>query len=130
MEQDGRYYAFHFDDVCAAVNYCDSLVPHVVTRLRSGEREGIDGPAIWFHVAAKSPKPAKGCDLLMTRGAILAALEGGLPTPHVGPLTRCQLPAGAVLVLGDDQRQSPVQARGPRSKETEQILAQVVQLSA
>jgi len=128
MEQVGRYYAFHFDDICAAVNYCNTLVPHVVRRLRSGDREGVDGPAIWFHVA--QPSEVRGCDLLMTRGAILAALEGGLPTPQIGPATRAGLPAGAVLVLGDDQRQAPIRVRGPRPQETERLLDQMVQLSA
>ena len=130
MDQEGRYYAFHFDDVLAAVNYCGSLVPHVVSRLRSGEREGIDGPAIWFHVAPRPMSLDGGCDLLMTRGAILAALEGGLSTPQIGPATRCQLPAGAVLVLGDDYRQAPIAERGPRPKDAEETLERFIQLSA
>jgi hypothetical protein len=101
--QSGRYYAVHFENVATAVDYCGAIVPHVVKRLRSGHAEGIDAPAVWFHTAG----PA-GCDLLMTRGAILAALEGGMRTPPVGPSTRTLLPAGAVLVLGEDQRQAPL----------------------
>lgn len=125
--QDGRYYAFHFDDVSAAVNYCSDLVPHVVSRLRSGEREGIDGPAVWFHhMAGGIGSAIRGCDLLMTRGAVLAALEGGMPTPPISPATRSGLPAGAVLVLGDDTRQAPVRLRGPRPRDTEVLLDQIM----
>src|SRR4051812_5335142 len=96
--QNGRYYAVHFESVAVAVDYCGAIVPHVVKRLRSGRNDGVDAPAIWFHAHAAAD--SRGCDLLMTRGAILAALEGGMRTPNVGPATRSALPAGAVLVLG------------------------------
>jgi hypothetical protein len=129
--QSGRYYAVHFDDVATAVDYCGAMVPHVVKRLRSGgvELDGIDAPAIWFHHLPRDGDVI-GCDLLMTRGAILAALEGGMRTPPVGPSLRTTLPAGAVLVLGEDMRQAPVRARGPRPADAEKILDQVIQLSA
>lgn len=125
--QNARYYAVHFDDVLHAVDYCSEIVPHVVKRLRSGSGDGIDAPAIWFHTLPKSEQRA-GCDLLMTRGAIVAALEGGMRTPPVGPSLRTVLPTGAVLVLGEDPRQAPV--RGPRPADAEKILQQVIQLSA
>ncbi|HET9425766.1 MAG TPA: hypothetical protein VFO55_10375 [Gemmatimonadaceae bacterium] len=126
--QSGRYYAVHFSDLGAAVDYCGEMVPHVVRRLRSGRSDGIDAPAIWFHTHPRSDSGPPGCDLLMTRGAILAALEGGMRTPPVGPSLRQTLPAGAVLVLGEDRRQAPI--RGPRPADAEKILEQVIQLSA
>jgi hypothetical protein len=127
--QSGRYYAVHFENVATAVEYCSAIVPHVVKRLRSGDVESVDAPAIWFHTL-RDPGSPKGCDLLMTRGAILAALEGGMRTPAASPATRTTLPAGAVLVLGEDARQAPLRTRGPRPADTEKILDQVIQLSA
>jgi hypothetical protein len=127
--QSGRYYAVHFDSVATAVDYCGAMVPHVVKRLRSGCADGLDAPAIWFH-ATRDTSAATGCDLLMTRGAIVAALEAGMQTPSAGPSSRMTLPAGAVLVLGEDQRRAPIAARGPRPEDTEKILDQVIQLSA
>ena len=85
--QSGRYYAVHFESVATAVDYCSAIVPHVVKRLRSGNADGIDAPAIWFHKALAPGQPAT-CELLMTRGAILAALEGGMRTPAAGPTAR------------------------------------------
>jgi hypothetical protein len=128
--QTGRYYAVHFENVAHAVDYCGEMVPHVVKRLRSGGVDGVDAPAIWFHSPPKTADAPAGCDLLMTRGAILAALEGGMRTPPVGPATRMTLPPGAVLVLGEDMRQAPLRSRGPRPADTERILDQVIQLSA
>ena len=127
--QSGRYYAVHFENVATAVDYCSAIVPHVVKQLRSGNVDRIDAPAIWFHML-RDQGSVRGCDLLMTRGAILAALEGGMRTPPVGPSTRTTLPAGAVLVLGEDLRQAPIRTRGPRPADTEKILDQVIQLSA
>ena len=126
--QSGRYYAVHFEEVAAAVDYCGAIVPHVVKRLRSGQVGSVDAPAIWLHTLRDAG--ARGCDLLMTRGAVLAALEGGMRTPPVGPSLRTSLPAGAVLVLGEDDRQAPIRTRGPRPADTEKILEQVIQLSA
>ena len=128
--QSGRYYAVHFDDVATAVDYCGAIVPHVVKRLRSGSSDGIDAPAIWFHSLPREAAGPKGCDLLMTRGAILAALEGGMRTPPASPSSRTTLPAGAVLVLGQDPRQAPLRTRGPRPADAERILEEVIQLSA
>ena len=129
--ESGRYYAVHFEDIVTAVDYCSEMVPHVVKRLRSGQADGIDAPAIWFSTLPRSASgSAAGCDLLMTRGAVLAALEGGLRTPSPGPSMRTTLPAGAVLVLGEDMRQAPIRTRGPRPADAEKILDQVIQLSA
>src|SRR3954464_11868575 len=115
---NARYYQVHFDDVLQAVDYCSEIVPHVVRRLRGTHRDGVEAPAIWFHTLPKTPDAHPGCDLLMTRGAILAALEGGMRTPAVGPQLRAVLPEGAVLVLGEDPRQAPVRKRGPRPADT------------
>jgi hypothetical protein len=113
---DGRYYAFHFDDVSAAVDYCGALVPHVVSRLLIGEGDGVEeSPAIWFHAAPRSSDGRAGCDLLMTRGAILAAVAGGLETPRIGPGMRAALPPGSVLVLGEDSHEPPIVPRTRRS---------------
>jgi hypothetical protein len=109
---DGRYYAIHFDDVSSAVNYCGAMVPHLVTRLRTGERDGIESPAIWFH---RDVEASPGCDLILTRGAILAAMAGALQTPSMNPTSRTSLPAGAVLVLGEDSRQAPIATRTRQS---------------
>lgn len=128
--QDGRYYAVHFDEIAAAVNYCGRIVPHVVSRLRGGYSDGIDSPAVWLHVAPCLPGLPTGCDLLLTRGAVAAAVEGGLPTPQISGATRTVLPTGAVLVLGDDARSSPMRVRGPRPRDTERLLDQIIQLSA
>lgn len=131
MDQlSGRYYAVHFENVAHAVDYCGQMVPHVVKRLRSGRSDGVDAPAIWFHTPPPSGGASAGCDLLLTRGAVVAALEAGMRTPPAGPSLRTTLPAGAVLVLGDDLRQAPVRKRGPRPAEAEKILEQVIQLSA
>ena len=127
--QSGRYYAVHFESVATAVDYCGAIVPHVVKRLRSRGVDIADAPAIWFHTP-REPDAPKGCDLLMTRGAILAALEGGMRTPPVGPSSRLTLPPGAVLVLGEDHRQAPIRTRGPRPADAERTLEQVIQLSA
>jgi hypothetical protein len=127
--QSGRYYAVHFESVATAVDYCGAIVPHVVKRLRSGNTDGVDAPAIWFHTL-RDPGSSTGCDLLMTRGAVLAALEGGMRTPAGGPSMRTTLPAGAVLVLGEDVRQAPIRSRGPRPADAERILDEVIQLSA
>src|SRR3954466_9274436 len=126
--QSGRYYAVHFENIATAVDYCGAIVPHVVKRLRTGS-DGVDAPAIWFHTL-RDPSSPSGCDLLMTRGAILAALEGGMRTPPAGPSSRTTLPPGAVLVLGEDVRQAPLRTRGPRPADTEKILDQFIQLSA
>jgi hypothetical protein len=128
--QSGRYYAVHFENVATAVNYCGEIVPHVVKRLRSGNSDGVDAPAIWFHSSPRTTQGSSGCDLLMTRGAILAALEGGMRTPPVGPSLRTTLPSGAVLVLGEDMRQAPLRTRGPRPAEAEKTLEKIIQLSA
>jgi len=130
--QSGRYYAVHFDNIATAVDYCGAMVPHLVERLRSGGMiaDGVDAPAIWFHHPPRDGNAVAGCDLLMTRGAILAALEGGMRTPPVGPSLRTTLPPGAVLVLGEDMRQAPIRTRGPRPSDAEKILDQVIQLSA
>jgi len=127
--QSGRYYAVHFENIATAVDYCGAIVPHVVKRLRSGNVDGIDAPAIWFHTI-RDPGSPQGCDLLMTRGAILAALEGGMRTPAAGPSSRTTLPAGAVLVLGEDLRQAPLRTRGPRPADAEKTLERFIQLSA
>ena len=130
MEQNGRYYAVHFENVGHAVDYCGQMVSHVVKRLRAGCADGLDAPAIWFHMPPKPADAPAGCDLLMTRGAIVAALEGGMRTPPVGPALRTVLPAGAVLVLGEDLRQAPLRTRGPRPADSEKILEQLIRLSA
>jgi hypothetical protein len=108
---EGRYFAMHFDDVSSAVNYCGALVPHVVAQLRTVEGDGIESPAIWFSAALQPGESGRGCDLLMTRGAILAAVAGGLQTPPMTAATRTALPPGAVLVLGEDSRQAPMVPR-------------------
>ena len=128
--QSGRYYAVHFENVATAVDYCGAIVPHVVKRLRSGAKDGIDAPAIWFHAIPRTADGKSACDLLMTRGAILAALEGGMRTPAATPASRTALPPGAVLVLGEDLRQAPLRTRGPRPADAERILDEVIQLSA
>jgi hypothetical protein len=127
--QSGRYYSVPFESVATAVDYCGAIVPHVVKRLRGGNVDGMDAPAIWFHTSRETGA-LSSCELLMTRGAILAALEGGMRTPPAGPATRTTLPPGAVLVLGEDLRQAPLRTRGPRPADTEKILDQVIQLSA
>jgi hypothetical protein len=127
---DGRYYAIHFDDVSTAVNYCGALVPHVVTLLRTGERDGIESPAIWFSAANVAGEALKGCDLLLTRGAVLAAVAGGLQTPLMTPASRTTLPAGAVLVLGEDSRQAPLKPNMRRRMPTLIAPNRVTQRSA
>ena len=127
--QGGRYYSVHFETVATAVDYCSAIVPHVVKRLRSGDLDGMDAPAIWFYRELAGGRQT-ACELLMTRGAILAALEGGMRTPPAGPASRTTLPPGAVLVLGEDLRQAPLRTRGPRPADTEKILDQFIQLSA
>jgi hypothetical protein len=127
---DGRYYAIHFDDVSSAVNYSGALVPHVVARLRSGERDGIDSPAIWFSAANVPGEKLQGCELLLTRGAVLAAVAGGLQTPVMTPSSRTSLPAGAVLVLGEDSRQAPLKPNMRRRLPTLVAPNRVTQRSA
>jgi hypothetical protein len=127
--QSERYYSVPFESVATAVDYCSAIVPHVVKRLRAGNVDGMDAPAIWFHTNRECG-PLAGCELLMTRGAILAALEGGMRTPQASPSSRTTLPPGAVLVLGEDLREAPLRTRGPRPADAEKILDRFIQLSA
>jgi hypothetical protein len=105
---EARYYPVHFDDVSAAVNYCGALVPHLVDRLRTRQSEPGESPAIWFHARTDDDGKSAGCDLLMTPSAILAAVSGQLRAPRIDSASRTSLPAGAVLVLGEDARQAPL----------------------
>src|SRR4051812_42857199 len=105
---EARYYAIHFDDVSSAVDYCGALVPHLVSRLRATPGDPGESPAIWFHSRSDADGKQVGCDLLMTPSAILAAISGQLRVPRIDVALRTSLPAGAVLVLGEDTRQAPV----------------------
>jgi len=114
MDVEARYYAIHFDDVSSAVDYCGALVPHLVSRLRTTQTDPGESPAIWFHPRTDADGRSAGCDLLMTPSAILAAISGQLRAPRIDVASRTALPAGAVLVLGEDTRQAPAGPAGRR----------------
>lgn len=110
------YQALYFDDVAAAVEYCDRLVSFVVPRVGGGEagyRHGTPRPAVWFHVPPRSTRSTRdGCYLFLSAGAMMAAERAGIgPAGEVsGALSRSALPPGSVLVLGDDPADVPVAA--------------------
>lgn len=102
------YHALYFDDVAAAVEYCDRLVSFVVPRAGGGGegyQHGTPRPAVWFHVPPRSTRTTRdGCYLFLSAGAVMAAERAGIgPTVEPsGELPRTALPAGSVLVLGED----------------------------
>ena len=102
------YHALYFDDVAAAVEYCDRLVSFVVPREGGGDQgytHGTPRPAVWFHVPPRSTRTTRdGCYLFLSAGAVMAAERAGIgPAGETsGELPQTALPPGSVLVLGED----------------------------
>ncbi len=113
MHSIPTYHALYFDDVAAAVEFCDRLVSFVVPRVSGGEagyQHGTPRPAVWFHVPPRSTRTTRdGCYLFLTAGAVMAAERAGMsPAGEMsGELPRTALPPGSVLVLGDDLADVP-----------------------
>ena len=103
----GAYQAVYFESVAQAVDYCHSLVPHIVPK--RGARGAADERAVvWFHVPARSHGSTRdGCYLFASAGAIAAAECAGLDTPLCGRVSRAALPPDAVLLFGDDAPPTP-----------------------
>lgn len=113
MHSIPTYHALYFDDVAAAVEFCDRLVSFVVPRVSGGEagyQHGTPHPAVWFHVPPRSTRTTRdGCYLFLSAGAVMAAERAGMsPAGETsGELPRTALPPGSVLVLGDDLADVP-----------------------
>ena len=107
------YHALYFDDVAAAVEFCDRLVSFVVPRNGAGEagyQHGTPRPSVWFHVPPRSTRSTRdGCYLFLSAGAVMAAERAGMsPVGETsGELPRTALPPGSVLVLGEDLADVP-----------------------
>ena len=94
------YHAMYFDDVASAVDYCQTLVPHIVPRAPQRQHERA---VVWFHVPPRSTGSTRGgCYLFASPGAITAAQQAGLDTPLCGHVARASLPPSAVLLFGED----------------------------
>ena len=99
----GTYYALYFEDIASAVEYCQSLVPHIVPR-PGASPTGEERSVVWFHVPRRSTGSLyEGCYLFASAGALAAARRGGLDTPMSGRVTRRGLPAASVLLFGEDE---------------------------
>lgn len=117
------YQALYFEEVAAAVEFCDRLVSHVVPRA-GGYPQGAARPAVWFHVPSRSTRSTRdGCYLFLSAGAVAAAERAGIVSEHElsGAVRRAALPPGSVLVLGEDLVDVPP-ARAPRPLVTEHRL--------
>ncbi|MFL5613451.1 MAG: hypothetical protein ACJ796_07325 [Gemmatimonadaceae bacterium] len=103
----GAYLAMYFESVAQAVDYCHSLVSHIVPR--PGACNTIEERAVvWFHVPSRSRSSTRdGCYLFASAGAIAAAERAGLDTPLCGRVSRAALPENAVLLFGDDAPPMP-----------------------
>lgn len=98
----GTYYVVPFDGVSAAVECCDRLVPHTVTR-GGVVRRGADRAVVWFHVPSRSTSTRDRCFLLVSAGT-LDALAAVAPTVSaVSAISWRSLPGNAVLVFGEDR---------------------------
>lgn len=103
----GAYQAVYFENVAQAVEYCHSLVPHIVPK-RGGHAASDEHAVVWFHVPSRSHSSTRdGCYLFASAGAIAAAERAGLDTPLCGRVSRAALPPDAVLLFGDDAPPAP-----------------------
>lgn len=99
-----KYHAIFFEEIAAAVELCDRLVPCVSPRA-GGAPHDAGRASVWLHVPPRSTQSTRsGCYLLLSPGAMTAAVRAGIVASGdaSGELSRRALPARAVLVLGDD----------------------------
>jgi hypothetical protein len=109
------YHAMYFDDVASAVDYCQSLVAHIVPR-PSASPAHQERAVVWFHVPPRSTNNThSGCYLFASAGAIAAARRAGLDTPLCGRVARAALPATSVLLFGEDAPPPPTRNRNGRA---------------
>lgn len=110
----GAYQAMYFESVAHAVEYCHTLVPHIVSRHGVAAR-AEERAVVWFHVPARSQGSTReGCYLFASAGAVEAAERAGLDTPLCGRVTRAALPPDAVLLFGDDAPPTPARQHSTR----------------
>jgi hypothetical protein len=101
------YQAVYFENVAQAIDFCQALVPHIVSRPRM-PRMDEERAVVWFHVPARSQQSTQdGCYLFVSDGAIAAAERAGLDAPLCGRITRAALPPDAVLLFGEDIPPAP-----------------------
>ena len=101
------YQAVYFENVAQAIDFCQALVPHIVSRPCS-PRTDEERAVVWFHVPARSQQSTRdGCYLFVSAGAITAAERAGLDAPLCGRITRAALPPDAVLLFGEDIPPTP-----------------------
>src|SRR5512146_1855374 len=80
MQAISAYHALYFDEVAAAVEFCDRLVSFVVPRA-GGRPHAAGNPAVWFHVPPRSTRTTReGCYLFLSPGAVAAAEAAGIAT--------------------------------------------------
>lgn len=123
MQAISAYQALFFDEVAAAVDFCDRLVSFVVPRA-GGRPHAAGNPAVWFHVPPRSTRTTRdGCYLFLSPGAVAAAEAAGVATAAdlSGAVPRAALPPGSVLVLGEDLADVPA-ARAPHAAAPERRL--------
>ena len=111
QEPVDTYYALYFDDVASAVEYCRSLVDHIVPRASAGG--AVDSqPIVWFHVPRRCTSSTRdGCYLFASPGAYAAANRAGLDAPMSGYIAGNAVPTESVLLFG-----SVAPERAPRSR--------------
>jgi hypothetical protein len=112
------YDAMYFDDVASAVEYCQALLPHIVSRV-GATRPPHERAVVWFHVPPRSTDSTHaGCYLFASTGAVAAAQRAGLDTPLCGRVSRAALPPSAVLLFGEDAPAPAPRARNARQAPT------------
>lgn len=101
------YQAVYFENVAQAIDFCQALVPHIVSPSRR-PRMDEERAVVWFHVPARSQQSTRdGCYLFVSSGAIAAAERARLDAPVCGRITRAALPPDAVLLFGEDIPPTP-----------------------
>jgi len=100
------YQAVYFENVAQAIDFCEALVPHIVSRASSGTDE--ERAVVWFHVPERSKHSTRnGCYLFLSAGAVAAVERAGLDAPLCGRIKRAALPPDAVLLFGEDIPPTP-----------------------
>lgn len=113
-EPIARFHAVRFAVIADAVDYCQRLVPHVVSRF---EHEPASSRAVvWFHVPLSDGVMSGGCHLFMSEAAVEAARCAGLCCRAYRVIDREELPPTAVLIFGDDTLDPPAPAPIPVSR--------------
>jgi hypothetical protein len=101
------YQAMYFENVAQAVDFCQALVPHLVSRTATAPLDE-ERAVVWFHVPPRSQQSTRdGCYLFASAGAVIAAEQAKLDAPLCGRISRAALPPDAVLLFGEDIPPTP-----------------------